>query len=433
MAFIPEIEKQSLTVQADFQLQELKKLLSYLQQYSPFYQRLFRRDHMNPDSIRSLADLERLPVTEKKHLEKYNEDFLCVSRADIREYAATSGTLGRPVTIALTQKDLDRLAYNEFLSFHCMGLTKQDTVQLMLTLDRQFMAGIAYYGGLQKTGAAAVRTGPGQAGMQWDRIQQLQTTALVAVPSFLTKLIASAPATYNINTAPVRKVLAIGESLRDENLQPNALAQKITSQWNLQLFGTYAATEMQTAFTECVSGHGGHHHPELLIVELLDEKNQAVDKGETGEVTITTLGVTGMPLLRYKTGDLCRGYYEPCSCGRKTMRLGPVLGRRQQMIKYKGTTLYPAAISNLMEQITAIGDYCIQISKDELGNDLLTLLIQHEGDQKALQSQVRDACRQQLRVALDCQFLSLQDMLALQFPPGSRKKRRIIDLRQDAL
>jgi phenylacetate-CoA ligase len=115
------------------------------------------------------------------------------------------------------------------------------------------------------------------------------------------------------------------------------------------------------------------------------------------------------------------------------MRLGPVLGRRQQMIKYKGTTLYPATISNLMEQIPAIKEYCIHISKDELGNDLLTLLMQQEGDEEALQSQVRDACRQQFRVTPDCKFLSPADMQALQFPRGSRKQRRIIDLRQDIL
>lgn len=73
----------------------------------------------------------------------------------------------------------------------------------------------------------------------------------------------------------------------------------------MQLFSTYASTEMQTAFTECIEGCGGHLQPELLIVELLDEMNRPVKPGEPGEVTITTLGVEGMPLLRYKTGDIC--------------------------------------------------------------------------------------------------------------------------------
>ncbi len=109
----------------------------------------------------------------------------------------------------------------------------------------------------------------------------------------------------------------------------------------MKLYSTYASTEMAASFTECSYGAGGHHHPELLIVEFLDGNDNPVPKGEAGELTITTLGVEGMPLLRFKTGDICHGHYETCKCGRKTMRVGPVIGRRNQMIKYKGTTLYP--------------------------------------------------------------------------------------------
>lgn len=87
---------------------------------------------------------------------------------------------------------------------------------------------------------------------------------------------------------------------------------------------------MQTAFTECSAGRGGHLNPELVILELIDDEGQPVPPGEIGEVTVTTLGVEGMPLLRYKTGDLCRAYYEPCSCGRHTTRLSPVIGRKNK-------------------------------------------------------------------------------------------------------
>ncbi|MEZ4981869.1 MAG: hypothetical protein R2769_09845 [Saprospiraceae bacterium] len=104
------------------------------------------------------------------------------------------------------------------------------------------------------------------------------------------------------------------------------------------MYSTYASTEMGTSFTECIEGNGGHHHPELLIVELLDDNNEPVHPGEIGEIVITTLGMEAMPLIRFKTGDLCRAYYEPCKCGRTTMRLGPILARKQQMIKLKRTT-----------------------------------------------------------------------------------------------
>ena len=103
----------------------------------------------------------------------------------------------------------------------------------------------------------------------------------------------------------LKKLICIGENIRQADFSLNVLGKKITETWNIKLFSTYASTEMQTAFTECEAGRGGHQQPDLVIVELLNETDQPVKAGEAGEVTITTLGVEGMPLLRYKTGDLC--------------------------------------------------------------------------------------------------------------------------------
>ncbi|MFA6058899.1 MAG: AMP-binding protein, partial [Taibaiella sp.] len=222
MAFIPEIEKKSLQEQADLQFLKLKDMLNYIQHHSIFYKRLFSHNNIDLNAINRLEDLQYLPTTDKQDIQNNNWDFLCVSREQISEYTATSGTLGTPVFIALTHNDQQRLAYNEFLSFHCMEADEKDIFQLMLTLDRQFMAGTAYYAGLGKIGATVIRTGPGLPAMQWDTIQQLGTTGLVAVPSFLIKMTEYAKTKGIIpGTTSVRKVLAIGESLRDDALMPN--------------------------------------------------------------------------------------------------------------------------------------------------------------------------------------------------------------------
>jgi phenylacetate-CoA ligase len=101
---------------------------------------------------------------------------------------------------------------------------------------------------------------------------------------------------------------------------------------------------------------GGPSSAELLIVELLDETNKAVSSRPGGEVTITTLGVEGMPLLRYKTGDICVYDDRPCACGRNTLRLSPIVGRKKQMIKYKGTTLYPPALFDILNEMEDVID-----------------------------------------------------------------------------
>ncbi len=106
-------------------------------------------------------------------------------------------------------------------------------------------------------------------------------------------------------------------------LVANTLGKKISERWpEIKLYSTYASTEMATSFTECEYGLGGHHHPDLIIVEFLDEKDNPVNPGEPGEVTITTLGVEGMPLLRFKTGDICIAHEEPCQLRKKFNQAG---------------------------------------------------------------------------------------------------------------
>ncbi|WP_118974869.1 phenylacetate--CoA ligase family protein [Taibaiella koreensis] len=430
MSFIPAIEQKSIAEQAAFQWEKLGPALEYLLQHSPYYRRMFGEQQIDVKALRSWEDFARVPTTSKEALQQYNNDFLCVAPKAVREYMSTSGTLGRPVTIALTQNDLLRLAYNEYLSFHCIEATDEDIFQLMLTLDRQFMAGVAYYSGLSLLGAASIRTGPGLPAMQWDTIRQMKTTGLVAVPSFLLKLIAHAKANdFPAGSGTVKKVLAIGESLRDEELQPNALARQIAAEWDVQLYSTYAATELQTAFTECRAGQGGHHHPELVVVELLDDRGQPVAPGEKGEVTITTLGVEGMPLLRYRTGDMCRGYYEPCSCGRHTMRLGPVLGRKQQMIKFKGTTLYPPAIFDVLNGVPQIQEYVIEISTGADGQDELAIYLHCDMEPAAGDELLRPLFSHRWRVVPRLHYRSAEAIRQLQYPGHNRKPVKLIDLR----
>src|SRR5690606_6455332 len=123
--------------------------------------------------------------------------------------------------------------------------------------------------------------------------------------------------------------------------------RKIREIWDIELYSTYASTEMAAAFTECNQFIGGHHHPDLVIVELLNNEDKAAAKNEPGEVTITTLGNEAFPLIRFKTGDIASLYTEKCGCGRTTARLGPIIGRKQQMIKFKGTTVFPPAIFDI--------------------------------------------------------------------------------------
>jgi phenylacetate-CoA ligase len=428
--YSPGAAYQSKESTKQMQEKKLQELLAYVNRQSAFYREHFKLNEIDIVAIRTIADLKYIPPTTKEDLQQRNDDFLCVSKSKIVEFSSTSGTLGRPVTVALTESDLQRLAFNEYLSFLCADGTPGDIYQLMLTLDRQFMAGIAYYSGIRKMGAGVIRIGPGVPSMQWETIERLKPTAIVAVPSFIVKLIQYANEhRIDINKTSVRKAICIGENIRNTDFSLNILGKKITDEWDIRLYSTYASTEMQTAFTECGHGRGGHFHPELVIVELLDENNQPVPPGEAGEVTVTTLGIEGMPLVRYKTGDMCMYFDDTCACGRPGMRLSSVMGRKKQMIKYKGTTLYPPALFDLLNGMEEIADYVVEVYSNDIGMDevLLHLVLLNQNDET--DRKIRAYLQARLRVSPHVRYLSAPEIQKMQLPETVRKPIRFIDKR----
>lgn len=431
---IPLIEKDSLEEIKNFQEQKLVELLEYISQNSPFYKRLFAGQNIDISKVKTLEDLQYLPVTTKEDLQEYNDDFLCVPQHKIIDYASTSGTLGDPVTFGLTDSDLDRLAYNEAISFACAGIVEGDVVQLMTTIDRKFMAGLAYFLGLRKLKVGVIRVGAGIPELQWDSILKYKPSYLITVPSFLLKLIEYAEAHgIDYNNSSIKGAICIGESLRNQDFSMNILSNKITEKWNIKLFSTYASTEMSTAFTECEHGNGGHHHPELIIVEVLGENNIPVKEGEIGELTFTTLGIEAMPLLRFKTGDIVQLHHSPCACGRNTLRVGPVVGRKKQMIKYKGTTLYPPAMNDVLSGFDNIENHIIEISTNDLGTDEILIKIAVKNQSSEFLQEIKDHFRAKLRVTPKIEFASKETLNPLVFNPMSRKPIRFFDYRKTTL
>ncbi|NDV65505.1 phenylacetate--CoA ligase family protein [Bacteroides sp. 224] len=427
----PNIQFQSPAEIKAFQEERLIEQLTYLQQNSPFYRRLFIEHGIEISQIKTIENLCNLPVTTKTDLQLHNEDFICVNKEDIIDYVTTSGTLGNPVTFALTDEDLNRLSYNELLSFTTAGCTKKDILQLMTTIDRRFMAGLAYYLGARELGMGIVRVGNGIPELQWDTINRVHPTCGMVVPSFLIKLIEFAEKNnINPHSCSLKRCVCIGESLRNSDFSLNTLGKRIQEKWpELQLHSTYASTEMQSSFTECSELCGGHLQPELIIVEFLDDKNKPVAAGEPGEVTITTLGVKGMPLLRFKTGDICYHHTEPCACGRNTMRLSPVLGRKGQMIKYKGTTLYPPALFDILDSMPRVINYVVEVYTNDLGTDEILIRVGSEDKTEAFAKDIKDLFRSKVRVAPGIAFESPEYISKIQMPPMSRKTIKFIDLR----
>lgn len=409
----------------------MRETLRYVSEHSAFYKRLFEQHNVDIAKINTLEDLQQLPTTTKQDLQLHNSDFLCAKPTEVIDYVTTSGTLGNPVTFALTENDLQRLAYNEASSFSITGCTKEDVMQLMTTIDRRFMAGLAYFLGARELGCGIVRVGNGIPELQWDTIQRVKSTICVVVPSFLIKMIEFAESNgIDYNNSCLKRAICIGEALRNPDGELTTLGKRINDKWpELELYSTYASTEMQSSFTECEAHEGGHIPSDLIIVELLDENNKPVADGEPGEVTITTIGVEGMPLVRFKTGDMCIRFSEACKCGRNSARLSSVIGRKGQMIKFKGTTIYPPVLFDILDNIPDVQNYIVEVFTNSIGTDQIQIRIGSTNHSEAFVKQIKDIFRSKVRVAPDIKFESVELIAQLQMPAMSRKTIKFRDLR----
>ena len=430
-----DIEFETVEQIKAFQEQKLREQIAYLAAKSPYYRHQFETTGVWPEQICTIEDLQRLPFTEKHDLQLRHEDFLCVPQEDIVDYITTSGTLGEPVTFGCNEHDLQRLAYNERKSFETAGLQSGDILQLMTTMDKRFMAGLAYWLGIRELGASIIRVGNGIPELQIDTIQRLHPTAVMCVPSFILRLIEYAEQNgFDYRHSSIRKIIGIGEGLRNQDLTLNLLGQRIHAKWpEAQLFATYSSTEMSATFAECEYGCGGHVHPELIIVEIVDDQGQPVPDGEAGEVVITTLGVETMPLLRFKTGDIAAKLTTPCACGRNSYRLTPLLGRKNNMLKLKGTTIYPPAINDVLDNTPYVANYVVVVRTSDAGTDEVVVRIGlHKTATLSAEQYIKDLkdrFRAHLRVAPDVEILPVEVISQINFPAKSRKPIKFIDQR----
>jgi phenylacetate-CoA ligase len=386
---------------------------------SPFYRELFR-------GLKGLPALEALPTLDKSTLSERNLDFLCVPRSRITEIVTTSGTTGQPLLWMLTETDVQRLGANEKISFGCVGLTARDTVLVAVAMDRCFMAGLAYWLGLRELGCAVIRTGASSPMLVLEMIARLQPTAIVAVPSFL-RLIADKAheAKFNLKLCSVKKAVCIGEPIRDPAFALNASGRAIEAAWGAKVYSTYGVTELANSLCECAAGAGGHLHAEQLHLEILDDAGQPVADGVEGEIVATTFGVEAMPLIRYRTGDCAALFRSPCECGQKTPRLGPILGRKNQKLKFKGASVFPSTLAAVLEQTSGVESFVIIARRESELSDSIEVLIHGAASLPTL----REALQARARIAPKLRLVSSAKIESLQLPPNARKRRTFVDLR----
>jgi phenylacetate-CoA ligase len=392
---------------------------AYVSEHSPFYRELF-------GSIHGIPPLSQVPCVDKRTVSERNLDFLCVPRERIVEVVTTSGTTDKSLLWMLTEKDLKRLALNERLAFQCVELSPSDTVLVAVGMDRCFIAGLAYWLGLRDVGCAVVRVGASSPLLVLEMIERTQPTAIVAVPSFLRHIAEKARELgFPLKAGSVKKAVCIGEPVREPGFGLNAAGRAIEAAWGARLYSTYGVTELASSLCECSAGAGGHVPSNLLHVEVLDDTGMPAGENQVGEVVATTFGVEGMPLVRYRTGDCAALFRGPCSCGRTTPRLGPILGRKNQKLKFKGASLFPSTLQGVLEQIDGVEAFVILARAENPLSDSLEVLVHGS----ISLSRLREALQARSKIVPEVRYASREEIESLQMPAQARKRRTFVDLR----
>ncbi len=395
---------------------------------TPFYKNIFRQIDFSPDGISSIRDLAGLPLTNREDIDQGQFMFDPGETMTSADIALTSGTTGEAVIVPYTTRDLDRLAFNETMGFYGAGIRRGDRVLLAVTLDRCFIAGLAYYSGLVRLGATAIRSGPGQPARQWNLIQKLHPRAIVGVPSFLLRLAVWGEENgINTRKCGIESLITIGEPIRSPDYSLTSLGKQLEDTWGAKIYSSYGATEFETAFCECSASCGGHVHPELMIVEIVDDDGELLPDGQPGEVVVTPLGVEGFPLVRFRTGDIARLDGTPCQCGWQTKRLGPLEGRLAQRLKYKGTTLYPEMIFHVLQEYATLAVY-VEVRKAADLSDELTVVVGTD-DQHITKQIVEEILQAHLRVRPKVVVKKQAEVLAVMGKDGGRKLKKFFDFR----
>jgi phenylacetate-CoA ligase len=405
-----------------------KKHLEYCLNNSPYYRKFFKKIKINKAKF-DLTHLSELPFTDKTDIENYNEELLAVKPEAVVDIVLSSGTTGKPTKIAYTESDLKRLAYNEEQSFLGCGLDSKDKVLLTCTMDRCFVAGLAYFLGVRALGGTTIRNGLNSLESHLEVIKRMVPTAIIGVPSFIRKLGQYLDAQgYPARKSGVSKIICIGEPLRDRNLGFLKVGEDLERIWKAKVYSTYSSSEIVSTFCECHVQKGGHLHPDLAIAEIIDERGNVLPYGETGELVVTPLGIEGMPLIRFKTGDISLLIDKKCACGRSSLRLGPILGRKKQMMKVSGTTLYPQAIYSCLDEIGGISEYYISVTSDDALSDNIEVYAAVR-DAGCSEEVIQEKLQARLRVRPKV-FITEEDLVREQvYSPKSRKPVRFIDRR----
>ena len=413
------------------QLTRLQETVKRVYEKVPYYRAKMDEKGVKPEDIKTLSDLSKLPFTTKQDMrDTYPFGLFAVPQDDLVRIHASSGTTGKPTVVGYTRGDLETWTYC-VSRIACMGgATSKDVAQICFGYG-MFTGALGLHYGLEKIGAAIVPSSTGNSEKQLMYMKDFKTSLLVATPSYALRL---AEVARQTGMDP-KTDLGIKIALVGSELLTDAMREEMHLAWGRDVLITsnYGMSELMGPGVsgECLEHCGMHINEDYFLPEIIDsETGEVLPAGEKGELVITCIKKEGLPLIRYRTKDVTRLFYEPCACGRTTCRMENLSGRSDDMLKIRGVNVFPGQIEEVVLSIAELGPHYEIIVEREGYTDKLTVRVElnKETDSFAELQRIENATRNKLKVILGLDAkIRLESPNTLQRFEG--KAKRIKDLR----
>ena len=409
----------------------LEKLVALVYRNVPFYREKMQAMDLTPADIHSIDDITKLPFTTKQDLrDNYPYGLQAAAPSEIVRVHASSGTRGNPTIVGYTRRDLEVWSEGMARALTAYGVRRGDTFSVSYGYGL-FTGGLGAHYGVEKLGAAVVPASTGNTEKHLKLIQDLGVSGIACTPSYALYLAETMERLGMKKENLKLRIGAFGAEPWTESMR-----QEIQERLGLKGYNLYGLSEVcgPGVSYECEAQNGSHICEDHFYPEIINpETHEPLPLGQTGELVFTTLTKEGMPLLRYRTRDLCTLMGGTCSCGRTSVRMGPVMGRSDDMLIIRGINVFPSQVESVILSMPQFEPrYMLVVDRK---NNLDTMQVQVEvrkdyfndeiGQMMAIRKALADKLKSVISIKADVKLME----------PGSiersqGKSKRVIDLRK---
>ena len=412
------------------QLERLQKTVKLAYDNVEFYRKRFDKIGLKPEDIKTLKDIEKIPFTTKSNLrEAYPLGLLAVPREEIVEVHASSGTTGKPTVTAYTQNDLD--IWGECIA---RGLKMADAEQDYIIQNAYgyglFTGGFGIHHGGNKMGAITIPISAGNTRRQLDTMVDFQSDILTCTPSYAMYLGESRE-----KAGIALEDINLKAGIHGAEMWTDEMRKRIETSLGIKTHNIYGLTEVMGpgVAQECNRQNGMHIQDDHFYPEIIDPKTgETLDYGEKGELVLTSLTKTGMPILRFRTKDLTSLIGEKCECGRTTVRMTRITGRSDDMLKIKGVMIFPSQIEKALLKVAgASPNYMIHVTRPDILDEVEVkveaskeLFSDEMKEMERVEKQIQASIRSETGIRVDVTIVEPESL-----PRSEGKAVRVIDER----